>query len=84
MKISLIPLKWRTIIPAFKKDDATDKSNYRPVSILHSVSKIFERNMYNQIYNYMNLHLSPDLCGFRKGYSAQYCLITMLERWKKY
>ena len=31
----------------------------------------------------MNLHLSPYLCGFRKGYSAEYCLITMLERWKK-
>ena len=71
------------ITPAYKKDDAADKGNYRPVSILPAVSKIFERNMYNQIYNYMNLHLSPYLCGFRKGYSAEYCLITMLERWKK-
>ena len=31
----------------------------------------------------MNSHLSPYLCGFRKTYSAQYCLIAMLERWKK-
>ena len=28
-------------------------------------------------------HLSNYLCGFRKGYSTQYCLIVMLERWEK-
>ena len=32
---------------------------------------------------YVEQYLSPYLCGFRKGYSTQYCLIIMLERWKK-
>ena len=76
-------LKMADITPAYKKGETTDKGNYRPVSILPSVSKIFERHMYDQINSYMNSYLSPYLCGFRKNYSAQYCLIAMLERWKK-
>ena len=31
----------------------------------------------------MNQHLSDYLCGFRKGYSTQYCLIVMIGKWKK-
>ena len=76
------PLKNADITPAHKKDDRTDKSNYRPISILPSMSKVFERSMYDQIDKYMNKYLSPFLCGFRKGFSTQHCLMAMLERWK--
>ena len=51
-------LKMADISPVDKKDDLSNKSNYRPVSILPSSSKIFERDMYNQIYLYMDEHLS--------------------------
>ena len=71
------------ITPAHKKDDKTDKSNYRPVSILSSISKVFERIIYEDISQYVRNKLSPYLCGFRKGYSTQHCLVIMLERWKK-
>ena len=71
------------ISPAHKKDERTNKENYRPVNILPSVSKIFERIIYCQIDNYINKHLSDHLCGFTKGYSTQYCLIFMSEKWKK-
>ena len=76
-------LKMADITPVHKKDDTSNKENYRPVSILPSISKIFEKKIYEQIYNYMNNHLSQYLCGFRPGYSSQYCLINMLEKWKK-
>ena len=76
-------LKMAEITPAHKKDETTLKENYRPISILPSVSKIFERTMYDHIYEYMGTKLSHYLCGFRKGYSTQYCLIAMLEQWKK-
>ena len=46
------------------------------------ISKIFERLMYDQISTYIGKHLSPYLCGFRKGHSTQHCLSVMLERWK--
>ena len=77
------PMKLADITPAHKKDDKTQKENYRPVSILSSISKIFERLIYEGINLYMNDFLSPFLCGFRKGYSTQNCLMVMLERMKK-
>ena len=77
------PLKQADITPSHKKGDTTNKENYRPVSILPSVSKIFERNMFDQISGYIDKYLSPYLCGFRKGYSTQHSLIVMLEKWRK-
>jgi hypothetical protein len=76
-------LKLADITPAHKKDETILKNNYRPVSILPCVSKIFGRNMYDQIWTFIEKHLSPYLCGFRKGYSTEYCLIAMLEKWRK-
>ena len=57
--------------------------NYRSVSLLPIVSKLFERNMYNQILAYIDKFLSPYLFGFRKGHSTEQCLIIMLEAWKE-
>ena len=76
-------LKMADISPAHKRDETTNKENYRPISIWPAVSKMFEKIMYDQIEIYMNIHLSDYLCGYRKGYSTQYCLLSMLEKWKK-
>ena len=70
------------IIPIFKKKSRTEKSNYRPVSILPNLSKIFERLMFNQLSNYFRDILSKFQCGFRTGHSAQDCLVAMIEKWK--
>ena len=67
------------ITPTFKKDDRLLKSNYRPVSILPTLSKIYEKILYKQIYDYFNNIFSKYLCGFRKGHSTQHCLLYMLE-----
>ena len=71
-------LKQANITPVFKKRERECKNNYRPVSILSNVSKIFERIMFRQISNYMDYQ-----CGFRKGYSTQQYLLSMLEKWKR-
>ena len=76
-------LKVAEITPAHKKDEKTKMENYRPVSILPSISKLFERNMHDQISAYMDSYLSKYMCGFRKGYSTQYCLMVMLEKFRK-
>ena len=76
-------MKRADVIPAFKEGDRSDKSNYRPVSILSNLSKNFERCLYYQIEDYFDRFISKFQCGFRKGYSTQYCLTTMLEKWKK-
>ena len=64
-------LKLAEVTPAYKKDGTIDKKIYRPISILPSISKIFERHVYNQIFDYIEPLLSPYLCGFRKGYYSR-------------
>ena len=46
-------LKLAEVSPIFKKKDDLDKENYKPVSVLPHVSKVFERIMHHQIYGYM-------------------------------
>ena len=76
-------LKFADITPAYKKGDKTDKSNYRPISILPAMSKIFERIIYKQLYTFFENILSKFQCGFRKNFSSQYSLILMIEKWKR-
>ena len=72
-------LKNADLTPVFKKGDRQNKCNYRPVSILPPLSKVFERIMFSQVNEYMNSKLSIYLCGFRKNMSAQNCILLMLE-----
>ena len=76
-------LKLAEVSPVFKKKGDLDKENYRPVSALSHVSKVFQRVMYHQIEDFMKDKLSDLLIGFRKNHRTQHCLMNMLERWKK-
>ena len=60
-----------------------EKSNYRPVSLLPNIPKIFERRMYRQISEYFETVLSKFQCDFRRGFITQDCLLAMVERCKK-
>ena len=71
------------ITPTFKKEERLSKINYRPISILPIFSKIYEKIFYIQIYDYFNSIFSKYLCEFRKGHSAQHCLLFMLENLNK-
>ena len=82
-KIFPSELKLADITPIFKSLQKTLVENYRPVSILPIVSKMFERIMDKQTDSYIDKILSPYLCGYRKGYSCQYALLSMIEKWKK-
>ena len=66
-----------------KEKETTAKKNYRPVSVLPILSKVYERNMYESIFSYIDKFLSPYLFGYRKGYSTQHCLLVMTEIWRK-
>ena len=78
-----VNLKLADVTPIHKKNETTLMKNYRPVSLIPIVSKLFERDMYNQIISYIDKFLSPYLFGYRKGYNTEQCLIVMLEVWKK-
>ena len=76
-------LKLADLTPVLKKEVASSLlKEYRSVSALPVVSKIYERIMQKQILGYIDKLLSPHLCRYRKGYSTQTALIFMPEKWK--
>ena len=76
-------LKWADVKPAHKKGSRTDKENYRPISILPNISKIYERCLFKQLANYFEDYFSKYQCGFRKGFSVANCLLPMIEKWRE-
>ena len=63
--------------------DPFDKVNYRPVSLLSHVSKVYERIIFNQISTYFEPYLSNFLTGFCKNHNTQHSLLKILELWKE-
>jgi hypothetical protein len=66
-------LKFSEIRPIFKRGDKNKSSNYRPISLLKSLSKIFEKVLYNRLYHHIeNNHiLSNEQFGFRHALSTE-------------
>ena len=75
-------LKIAKIIPLFKKGDKTLLENYRPISILPAISKIFERIMFNQIHNHFSMHnlFHSGQYGFRANHSTQFAALELIDR----
>ena len=65
-------LKIAKVVPIFKKGDSQLFSNYRPVSVLPTLSKIFEKVVHCQIYKYLTVKniLYESQFGFRQGHST--------------
>ena len=70
------------ITPVHKKGEPTEKENYRQVSVLPLLSKIFERLIYDQLNEYLEQYLNSLLCGFRKAHSTQHALFRLLQEWQ--
>ena len=76
-------LKLADTTPVYKKNDSLDKTNYRPISILPVVTKIFGKIMQKQINDFIISFLSPYLYGYWKGFNTQHTLLTLVENWRK-
>ena len=74
VKIILDSVKKANIAPVSKKNDSSDKENYKPVCILPLLSKVYERAIFNQLSEYMQKFLNKILCGFCKAHSTQHVL----------
>ena len=72
-------LKCAEVTPLFKKNDNLNKKNYRPVSILTGISKVFENIMNDQLLEHFNDIFHALLSAFRKGYSCQSLLLKFVE-----
>ena len=84
IKNSLFPdcLKVARVKPLFKKGDKTDQNNYRPISILNSISKIVERVLSFQIRDFLesNNLLTEFQFGFRQNLSTTDAINKIMEK----
>ena len=76
-------LKIAKVIPIFKnKGDQLLVTNYRPISLLSNINKIFEKLIYSRIVSFLNLHncIYEFQFGFRANHSTNHALISLTEQ----
>ena len=70
----VFPTSWKTatVIPIHKTGSPTVVQNYRPITLLPSLSKVFENFLHKHVYSYLEYHklLIPNNSGFRKKHST--------------
>lgn len=79
-----LPSEWKQarLTPVFKRGVNTNKANYSLVSILTSLSKLFEKVIYDQTWNVFHSVLSSNLSGYMKTHSCCTALLKMTEDWR--
>ena len=81
----VMPLHWKEakVVPIFKSGDKTHPSNYRPIAILSSASKIIEKLVQIQLTNHLKINnlLSSEQSGFRENHSTVTSLVRVTDEW---
>ena len=74
-------LKIANVIPLYKGGSVEDPNNYRPISLLPTISKIFEKHIAKQLHIYLESTglLNKTQSGFRKYHSCQTALINIVD-----
>ena len=84
MRSGIFPDKFKIakVIPLYKKDDPFVLGNYRPISLLPAISKLFERVLFNQIHDFFNknnLYYGSQY-GFREKHSTELAAAEVIDR----
>ena len=81
----VFPEEWKCskVIPLFKQGERADMNNYRPISIIPVVAKVFERIIYDQLYAYLsdNNMIATHQSGFRSLHSTVTALLDATNNW---
>jgi len=72
------------VVPVHKGQDCMDKENYRPISILPVISKVFEKILFSRVSEFLESRLSKLLCGFRSKHNSQHALFRLLCKWQEW
>ena len=74
-------LKIAKVKPLFKRGDTCQLNNYRPISLLRTISKIFETIIYSQLYSYFSQNnlLSEEQYGFRAQHSTELASVKLVD-----
>ena len=81
----IFPNEWQEarVSPLYKHGAKSDPSNYRPISVIPTVSKIYEKIIYDQLYEYLNANNLLNYCqsGFRSFHSTLTALLEATNEW---
>ncbi len=71
------------VTPIYKSEEKTDCGNYRPISIISNVGKVFEKVIYNQLLAFLNENkvLTENQSGFRLNHSTETTLLHFTNSW---
>ena len=74
-------LKVAKVVPVFKKGERDNPENYRPISLLTSISKLFEKLLYSRMVNFFNTNklFSPMQFGFRAKHSCVHAIVSITD-----
>ena len=83
-KLGIFPtcLKTAKVIPAYKKDPVTKTENYRPISLLPTTAKVFEKILLNRLLSFFNqnLILQDTQYGFRKKHNTIHAVLDVITQ----
>ncbi|PFX18917.1 RNA-directed DNA polymerase from mobile element jockey [Stylophora pistillata] len=85
LDVGKIPKQWRRgeITPVYKKDCNLSKDNYRPITILPSLSKVFETLIHSRFSPRFRNILHKFVFAFRKHHGCDTALLRLTEEWRK-
>ena len=85
IETSTFPVSWKIarVTPIFKGGEKSEKSNYRPISVLLVLSRLFEKLIYDQLYQYLERgdFLASEQSEFRALHSPATCLLKCTDDW---
>ena len=78
------PNAWKMgqVTPLFKKDDESNKANYRRVTVLPVLNNIYKRLLAAQLGEFYSAILSDFISSYRKFYSCETALLRLTEDWR--
>lgn len=83
LKLSYVPISWKRakVVPVFKSGSKLDPGNYRPISLLPTLSKVVEKVVHQQVVSYLNKNniLFKHQYGFRGGFSCEQLLLKLQD-----
>ena len=87
IKTGSFPERWKEakVKPLHKGGPSNDPNNFRPISILPVLSKLFEKHVHDGLINFLESYklLHDTQSGFRRNHSCETALIHMVEKWLK-
>ena len=85
IEASTFPVSWKIarVTPIYEEGEKLERSNYRPISVLPVLSRLFEKLIYDQLYQYLEWggFLTAGQSGFRALHSSATCLLKCTDDW---